>query len=305
MVIEKIILVSLVVFVLSSGYGLIEIGYVYVFAGVIGLVLSFLIVLMRITKPKLVIDLTLWRKLVIGGIPFALNALFAVFFFRIDTVMLSILKGDAAVGIYNAAYNPLLALSGIISGMLVAAIYPVMSRYFVSSRDSLEVITILSARYMAMIGFPIAVGCFMLADRFIALFYAGQYLASIIAFQILAFFIPLRFVSSVTGTLLTSINRQSIRTVSVGLSALFNIVLNAALIPYLSYIGAGIATVLSEVFLYFVFIYYINKHYKKLELHKHYIINCCIHLSSGQKRFPLFELLLALKFKPQNLILEP
>jgi len=34
-------------------------------------------------------------------------------------------------------------------------------------------------------------------------------------------------------------------------------------------------------------------------------INCCIHLSSGQKRFPLFERALALKFKPQNLILEP
>jgi membrane-bound metal-dependent hydrolase YbcI (DUF457 family) len=34
-------------------------------------------------------------------------------------------------------------------------------------------------------------------------------------------------------------------------------------------------------------------------------INCCIHLSSGQKRFPLFELFLALKFKSQNFIFEP
>jgi len=36
-----------------------------------------------------------------------------------------------------------------------------------------------------------------------------------------------------------------------------------------------------------------------------YIINCCIYLSSGQKRFPLFELIFALEFKPENLILEP
>ena len=34
-------------------------------------------------------------------------------------------------------------------------------------------------------------------------------------------------------------------------------------------------------------------------------INCCIHLSCGQKRFPLFELFFALEFKPQDLILEP
>jgi len=34
-------------------------------------------------------------------------------------------------------------------------------------------------------------------------------------------------------------------------------------------------------------------------------INCCDHLSCGQKRFPLFELVFALEFKPQDLILEP
>ena len=271
MVIEKIILVSLVLFVIFSGYGLIELAYAYIFVGIVAVTLSFSIVLIKIAKPRPTINLSLWKILIIGAIPFGLNALFGVLFFRIDTVMLSVLKGDAAVGIYNAAYIPLLALGGIISQMVITALYPVMSRYFISSKDSLKTFTVLSSKYMAIIGFPIAIGCFVLANRFIALLYADQFSASIIAFQILALFIPLRFVSSITGTLLTSINRQSIRTVSVGLSALFNIVLNAVMIPYISYIGASIATVLSEIFLYFIFIYFINKHYKKLELHKHFI----------------------------------
>ena len=270
MVIVKIILFMLVLFVIFFGYGIIELAYVYIFAGIVAVTLSFSIALIKIAKPKLTIDFSLWKPLIIGSIPFALNAIFGALFFQIDTVMLSVLKGDATVGIYNAAYNPLLAL-GVIPGVFIPALYPVMSRYFVSSKDSLETFTVLSSKYMAILGFPVAMGCFILANRFIALFYVDQFSASIIAFQILAFFIPLRFVSSITGTLLTSMNRQSLRTVSVGLSALFNIVLNVALIPYLSYIGAGIATVLSEVFLYFIFIYFINKHYKKLELHKHFI----------------------------------
>jgi len=295
-VIEYIMLFSLVLFVLFSGYGLIELAYVYIFAGIVAVTISFSIVLIKITKPKPTIDFSLWKPLVIGSIPFALNALFAVLFFQIDTVMLSVLKGDVAVGIYNAAYIPLLAL-GVIPTVFISALYPVMSRYFVSSKDSLETFTGLSSKYMAIIGFPVAIGCFVLADRFIALFYAGQFSASIIAFQILAFFIPLRFVSSITGTLLTSIDRQSIRTVSVGLCALFNIVLNAALIPYLSYIGASIATVLSEVLLYFVFIYYINKHYKKLELHKHFLKPLVASLMMGGfvfyfKDFNLFLLII-------------
>ena len=270
MVIEKIILFMLVLFVIFSGYGLIELAYAYIFVGIVAVTLSFSIVLIKIAKPRPTINFSLWKTLIIGSIPFGLNALFGVLFFQIDTVMLSVLKGDAAVGIYNAAYNPLLAL-GVIPSIFIAALYPVMSRYFVSSKDSLETFTVLSSKYMAIIGFPIAVGCFVLANRFIVLFYLDQFSASIIAFQILALFIPLRFISSITGTLLTSINRQSLRTVSVGLSALFNIVLNAAMIPYLSYIGASVATVLSEVFLYFVFIYFITKHYKKLKLHKHFI----------------------------------
>ena len=270
MIIEKVILVLLVLFVLFSGYGLIELAYVYVFVGIVDVTISFSIVLIKIAKPEPKINLSLWKTIIIGAIPFALTALFGVLLFRIDTVMLSILKDDAAVGIYNAAYNPLLAL-GVIPTVFIAAIYPVMSRYFVSSKDTLETFTVLSSKYMAIIGFPICVGCFILAERFIALFYVNQFSASIIAFQILALFIPFRFIGNITGTLLTSINRQSIRTVSVGLSALLNIVLNAAMIPYLSYIGASIATVLSEGFRYFIYIYFINKHYKKLELHKHFI----------------------------------
>jgi len=270
-IIEKIILFLLVFFVLIFGYGLIEVAYVYIFTGIVGTTLSFAVVLVKITKPKLEIDFLLWKRIIISSIPFALNTLFAVLFFKIDTVMISVLKGDAAVGIYSAAYNPLLALTGIISYMITAALYPVMSKHFISSKDSLETFTVLSSKYITTIGFPMAIGCFILANQFITLFYVNQFSASIVVFQLLALFIPFRLVSSITGMLLTSINRQSSRTVSVGFSALFNIALNAVMIPYLSYIGASVATVLSEVFLYFAFIYFINKYYRKLKIHRYFI----------------------------------
>jgi O-antigen/teichoic acid export membrane protein len=266
MILEKILLVPLVLFVFTSGYGLIELAYVYVLVGIVNVTVSFFIVLIKIVRPKLIIDFSLWKTLIIRSIPFGLNALFSVLFFKIDTVMLSFFKDDAAVGIYNAAYTPLLTLTTIISYMFISTLYPVMSRYFVISKKSLNILTISSSKYLAIIGFPIAIGCFVLADRFIALFYADQYSTSIIAFQILALFIPIRLISSITGTLLTSINKQNVRTISVGFSAFFNILLNTALIPYLSYIGASIATILSEAFLYFALLYFIQKHYGELKL---------------------------------------
>ncbi|BDZ71820.1 hypothetical protein GCM10025861_23370 [Methanobacterium petrolearium] len=181
------------------------------------------------------------------------------------------MKDATVVGIYNAAYNPLLSFGTIISTMVVSAIYPVMSRYFISSRDSLETFTILISKYMIIIGFPVAMGCFVLANQFIELFYGGSYTNSVIAFQILAIFIPIRLVSSITGTLLTSINKQGIRTFGVTLAALFNIFLNIALIPSLSYVGASIVTVLSEIFLYFLYIIFISNYFKKLRLYNLFI----------------------------------
>ena len=73
-VIEQIILFALVLFVLFSGYGLIELAHVYIFAGIVVITLSFYIVLLKIAKPKPSINLSLWKTLIIGSIPFGLHA---------------------------------------------------------------------------------------------------------------------------------------------------------------------------------------------------------------------------------------
>lgn len=269
--IEKIILICFGLLVLFWGYGLTEIAYVYVIASIINIILSFVLVLKKLAMPTIKLNLRQWKTLISSSIPFGLNGIFAVLFFRIDSVLLSFFKNDVAVGIYNAAYDPLLAFGYIISNVVVSAIYPVMSRYSVSSWESLEDFTVLSSKYMVLIGFPVAVACFVLADKFIELFYTGQFVSSVIAFQILAIFIPIRLVSNITGTLLTSINKQSIRTISVAMAAIINIILNVVFIPYLSYIGASIATVISEIFLFFIYIFFINKYYKKIEIYKQFL----------------------------------
>ncbi|HIH64453.1 MAG: hypothetical protein PWP32_1664 [Methanothermobacter sp.] len=270
-IIERVFIVTLGLGVLLMGYGLMVVAWVYVLAGILDIAVAASISFRRFIRPSLSIDTGLQKKMLIMGLPFGLNSLFAVFFFRVDTVLLGLLRDDVAVGIYNAAYNPLLAISMIVSGMVSAAVYPVMSRYFKEDAKSLHGLTRISARYLAIAGFPVAAGCFVLADRFIGLFYAGGYVGAVPAFQILALFIPIRLVSTITGTLLSSIDRQGYRMLSVGISAAFNIVLNIILIPYYSYIGAAAATVLSELLLYILFIYYIGESYGDVELNREFI----------------------------------
>lgn len=269
-VVKQLILMIGALTVIYSKAGLLELAYCYVLTGIIDVLLNFIFLrTVQNIKPKL--NLALWKPMIIKAFPFGLNSFFSVFFFKIDTFMLSVIKGDIEVGIYSAAYTPLLALSTVTSYMITSAIYPVMSKNFVHHKDSLELITVSIARYIIIIGLPISVGCLVLADRLINLFYADQYSASIFVFQILALFIPLRLISGVTGTLLTSIDKQNIRTFSVALCAIINIALNAVMIPKLGSTGAAISTVVSELCLYIIFLVFIHKYYKNLEIKEHFI----------------------------------
>ena len=265
-IIERSVTVTLGLAVLFMGYGVFAVALVYAVAGVLDLLVASAISFKRFVRPSISFEPGLQWRLLVEGLPFGLNSLFAVFFFKIDTVLLGILRDDVAVGVYNAAYNPLLSLSMIISGMVSSAVYPVMSRQFTDGGDVLENFTMVSCKYLSIISFPMAAGCLVLADRFISLFYGGGFSGSIIAFQILSLFIPIRFVSTITGTLLSSIDRQGFRMLSVGLSAALNIILNIILIPLYSYIGASIATVVSELFLYMLFLHYIGRHYKHVDV---------------------------------------
>lgn len=267
-IMEKIIIVSLGFLVLFMGYGLLEIGYVYLFAGIFDLVIAMKLSFKKLIKPRFNINLKLQKDLVVKGLPFGLNSLFAVFFFKIDTILLAFLVGDVAVGIYNAAYNPLLILSMIVAGMVSTAVYPVMSRQFKDSKHALRSFALISSKYLAIVGFPIALGCLILAEKFILLFYAGGFMESILPFQILAVFIPIRLISTITGTFLSSINRQGLRTLGVSLSAIFNVAMNLLLIPLLSFVGASIATVLSEILLYGLFLFFIIRYYDFININK-------------------------------------
>lgn len=265
--IEKITLIILGLIVIYSGYGLLEIAYIYIVSSVVSIFSALLIFFFKIEKPSLTVDFSLWKHLIVDSFPFGLNSLIAMLFFKIDTVLLGFLKDNTAVGIYTAAYNPLLSVVAILTSMTVSALYPVMSRHYITSKDSLKKISLISIRYMMIIGTPLCIGCIILADNFIEILYAGQFLNSILAFQILSLFIPVRLVSSLTGTLLTSINKQGIRTFGVGISVIFNIVLNILLIPSLSYIGACFATVASEILLFAIFMYFVNRYNVKIKVH--------------------------------------
>lgn len=266
-IVEQILIFGVVLPVLFLGYGLIEVVFVMLIAQAFIFLFTLVILIKKFTRPKLTFDFSLSRALIKEALPFGLAWVFAIIYFQTDTVMLSIMKGDAVVGWYNAAYRLVMGTL-FIPAAFVGALYPVLSRYFTSSKDSLMVIYEKSFKLLLMQAVPLGIGTTLLADRIITFLYGGDFANSITALQILIWVASVLFIYSIVGYVLASINKQLVDTCITGISALLNVGLNLLLIPTYSYVGAGIASIVSQVFVFTCEFGYLQKNGCKIEASK-------------------------------------
>jgi O-antigen/teichoic acid export membrane protein len=218
---------------------------IYLFVNGIVLLYSICICSWKFVLPTLRIDFIFWKKIIKESLPFWLTSVFVIIYFRIDMVMLSLMKGDVVVGWYAASYRLIDALS-FIPSVFMSVMYPVFSRYHVNSKKSLELSFEKSYRFLIIIAIPIGIGTTLLAEEIINLVYGDEYIPSVIALQILIWASVLSFINYTPATFLNSTNNQRKLMIFTSYGALLNIILNFVLIPSLSYSGAGIATVITE-----------------------------------------------------------
>jgi O-antigen/teichoic acid export membrane protein len=263
-VIERVLVVGAAIALLYLGYGLIEVVFAMLVAQAIACVFTLMICVRKFARPQLRFDFSLSKRLVKAALPFGIASLFAAIIFQTDTVMLSIMKGDAVVGWYNAAYRLVLGIIFIPSAF-VSSVYPVLSRYFVSSKDSLAMGYEKSFKFLGTMAIPLGIGSTLIAGKLIFLLYGTEFANSAITLQILIWAASLIFVRLVVGHTLASIDRQIVDMRIAGACALLNVVLNLILIPRFSYVGAGIASVISQIVIFTLEFNYLQKHLHRIK----------------------------------------
>src|SRR4030095_6422286 len=89
---------------------------------------------------------------------------------------------------------------------------------------------------------------------------------SAIALQILIWFLPFSFMNSLLQYVLIAVNQQRFITAAFVGATTANITLNLLLIPQLSYVGAAVTTIISEVVLLSAFLWAIRRYVGDLHL---------------------------------------
>jgi len=251
---------GLILLVCFLNLGLTFISLAFLAGNIISFILCWIIVFKKFIKPKFEINFTFWKLILKNSFPFLLLDIFTEIYFRIDSVMLSIMKGDEAVGFYNAAYQLIEGMGKLIPLSFMGALLPVLSYSFISSEKKIKDYLEKGFGILTLLVFPITAGIFMLSERFIILIYGKEFFPSTKALQVLSISLVFIFMNSLLGVGLTSINKQHLWTIAAGICMVVNIVLNFVLIPPLSYIGSSIATVITEGVLFLLGVWFLKQH---------------------------------------------
>jgi O-antigen/teichoic acid export membrane protein len=253
-ILSSALMLSGALFAISQGFSVVGFASIYFIVSAIVWGYSFVVCAWKFVLPKIEVDWGFWKPTIKEALPFGLTGIFITIYYYIDTVMLSLMVPNAneVIGWYNAAYRLVLILL-FIPSVYFASVFPVMSRLFKTSEESLKFTFKRSFKYMTMIAIPIGVGTTLLADRIILLIFRSEFALATIALQILVWSTVFIFMSQPFGHLFNSINR------------VLNVVLNVIVIPKYSYVGASITTVATEFFVLLICLFISLKTSYKLQ----------------------------------------
>jgi len=233
-------------------------AYLYIISNGLVFIFIFLAYLWKFNLPKIKIDWNIWKPTLKEAWPFGVAAMSGLLYTYIDSILLSIFQNNTVVGWYSAAYRLMLVVL-FIPNAFNTVIFPVMSPLFKTSPESLRLINERYFKYMVIIGIPLGFGTTFLAQKIILLVYGSGYTNSILSLQILIWTMVFTFIGASFVQVLQSINKQLIITKIAVICVIINVILNLILIPSYSYIGASIATVLTEIILVGYTIYATSK----------------------------------------------
>jgi O-antigen/teichoic acid export membrane protein len=219
---------------------------IYTLVGGSILVYALIIFSWQFNLPKIEFNWKIWKFLIKESWPFAITGISINLYLWIDTILLSVIHGQEAVGLYNASYKLILVLL-FIPVVFNNAFFPLMSQYFISSKESLKVTFDKVFKIMILIGFPIGIGTLLIANKVILIIYGNQFLGAVTVLQILIWSTVLIYARNSFERLLESSNKQLSVTKIFIIGVLFNVILNMIFIPKFSYIGAAITTVLTDI----------------------------------------------------------
>ncbi len=251
----KIVQVGLVVMAVK-----LNLGFDWIIASLLlNMIISFFLVYFwskKFIRLKLSFDFEYWKVFLKNSFPMGIAALISFIYFKIDTILLSLLRDSSEVGIYNVAYKVIENIT-FFPTMIIGLILPIMSGNIFHNKERFQEISDKTFKVFVILVVPLIIITLFLADGIVGVISGSGFSESVGVLKVLVFALAFIFFGNFFNTIMISANFQKKLMWIMGIAAIFNVFLNLLLIPRFSYLGAAWVSVLTEfivVFLGFIFV---------------------------------------------------
>ncbi len=220
-----------------------------VWAQVIGVVVTFLVDLVvvgRLVNLRPIIDVPYWKALVRGSLVVGLAIGLGQVFFKVDGVILALVRPAEEVGFYGAAYK-FLELSDLIVAAIALSVFPSLTHYFATGDKRFRPLVQRTFDILAAAAAPITLVFLIFPKELVVLTSGSEFEAGADALRVLAVYPLLFFVNSLFWRVLIATGHDR-ALLAVATSVLtLNVALNIALLPAYGFRAAAVTAVASEI----------------------------------------------------------
>ncbi|HKP21703.1 MAG TPA: flippase [Thermoleophilaceae bacterium] len=193
-----------------------------------------------VLRPR--IDLPAWRQALRSGWPMLVNNLARTGVISLDVVLIALLLDRESVGLYSAAYKPVLFL---ISAM---ALYFVsfLAHYSAAGGEDAKQLFRRTVTLAVMVTVPAALLVATESSFFVRFAYGDAFAGAAAALAVLAWSVPIAAISEPYRQTLIAGGRERLLMRNNVVGALVNLAANLAVIPLFGIVGAAVVTLVSE-----------------------------------------------------------
>lgn len=203
------------------------------------------------------------------------NTLMITIYLQSDITMIGIFKGDHEVGLYRISVQIYSAIKTMLNAITVVTI-PRLSLYLNSKKkDTYNQLVSMIIGSLLYLCIPAMFGLFLISKNCIALIGGTEYISSVLSLKILCFaLIAAVFGNFFINAVLITNHQEKKAFLATVTSAIVNILLNLFFVPEFGFIGAAITTLISEIVVAGLLMYY-SKKYIHIMLNFNLILLMC------------------------------
>jgi len=242
----RVLTLALTLGVLAAGLGFKSVVAAQV-AGAVLVLLLHVGIVRRLVSLRPVVDTAYWRRLLAGSLALGLSIALAQAYFRIDAVLLALLREPYEVGLYGAAFK-FIEISELLVVAIPTSVFPPLARFVATGDPRAALLVQRAFDVMLAAAAPLAVGMMVFAEPIVVASAGEEFREGADALRLLGPFVLLSFVNGLLFRILMAHGRDRLLLATTGSVLVANVALNLVFIPQYGFRAAAVVSVVTEAF---------------------------------------------------------